>query len=79
MIRELILQFKLGAIEPAYFREKFGVEIEHRFSDPLCRLREKGLLRREGSALVLSREALLFVDSLLDDFFLPHHRNASYT
>ena len=79
MIRELILQFKLGAIEPAYFREKFGVEIEHRFSDPLVHLSEKGLLRREGSALVLSREALLFVDSLLGDFFLPHHRNASYT
>ena len=77
MIRELILQFKIGAVEPGYFRKKFGVEIENQFADPLARLRDEGLLRREGSALVLSREALLVVDSLLGEFFLPHHRNTS--
>ncbi|NIP93763.1 MAG: coproporphyrinogen III oxidase, partial [Akkermansiaceae bacterium] len=32
MIREFILQMKLGHVETDYFREKFGVDILERFA-----------------------------------------------
>jgi len=32
----------------------------------------------EGEEWTLSREALLRVDSLLDQFFLPQHQDARY-
>ena len=78
MIRELILQFKLGRIRPAYFEEKFGVDIAGEFSDQLGELRQEGYLMAEDEELVLSRNALLRVDSLLPAFFLPRHRDARY-
>src|SRR4051794_29968970 len=38
LIRELILQLKLGHVSRAYFLEKFGVELTARFAAPLQRL-----------------------------------------
>ena len=35
MIRELILQMKLGQVQEAYFSNKFGVEIQERFRRPI--------------------------------------------
>ena len=40
MIRELILQMKLGRVHRAYFQGKFGVDIEQRFAEPLSELRD---------------------------------------
>ena len=40
MIRELVLQFKLGSVRPAYFRDKYGVDI----------------LQRGGNAVYISGE-----------------------
>ena len=37
MIREFILQLKLGRVEPAYFARKFGVELLERFREPNLR------------------------------------------
>lgn len=78
MIRELILQMKLGRVRRAYFRDKFGVDIRHRFADPMRRLGEKGFLMPDENDLRLNREGLLQVDRLLYDFFLPQHQNARY-
>ena len=78
LIRELVLQFKLGHVNAGYFREKFGVEITDRFSAPLERLREWGYLTIEGDELQLNREGLLQVDRLIHEFFLPQHRDARY-
>src|SRR5436309_4619321 len=47
MIRELILQFKLGRVNAAYFRRKFGVEIRDRFAGALQTLREWGYLEED--------------------------------
>ncbi|HSF17511.1 MAG TPA: coproporphyrinogen-III oxidase family protein [Vicinamibacteria bacterium] len=79
LIRELILQMKLGRLSRSYFRKKFGRDILEDFQDPLGDLQERGLLTIEGDALRLSREALLRVDSLLPRFFLPEHRSTRYT
>src|SRR5438132_543776 len=44
MIRELILQFKLGHVDAGYFRRKFGVDLRERFPEALDDLREWGFL-----------------------------------
>ena len=78
MIRELILQMKLGHVEAGHFRDKFGVDIQERFAAPLDRLREEGYLLPDRDGLRLNRDGLLQVDRLLHDFFLPQHRVARY-
>ena len=79
LIRQLVLQMKLGRIDRSYFLQHFGVDIDRRFAQPLGRLTERGFLERDGETLRLSREALLQVDWLLHVFFLPQHRDARYT
>lgn len=79
MIRELILQMKLGRVSQSYFQEKFRVNIAERFRQQFDDLRVQGLLSDQGDWLVLSREALLRVDPLLHAFFLPQHRGTRYT
>src|SRR2546426_1885607 len=78
LIREFILQLKLGHVSRDYFRKKFGVELAERFAEPLQRLRDWGFLATEGDQVLLNRDGLLQVDRLLHEFFLPHHRNARY-
>lgn len=73
MIREFILQMKLGHVTASYFREKFGVDILERFAEPLGHLQEDGDLQVENGEIKLSRDGLLCVDNILHDFFLPQH------
>jgi putative oxygen-independent coproporphyrinogen III oxidase len=79
VIRELILQMKLGRVRKAYFRDKFGVELEQQFAEPLKELHNEGFLSIDQDSLRLNRNGLLQVDRLLHEFFLPEHRNARYT
>ena len=78
MIREVVLQFKLGRISRAYFERKFGVDVLARFAEPLALLKSRGALSIEGDCLRLSRDGLLQVDRLVHEFFLPEHRTARY-
>ena len=77
-IREFILQWKLGSVRPAYFLEKFGVDVEERYRPVLEDWQRLGILEKRADRWVLSRDALLRVDSLLHQFFLPQHRDAKY-
>ena len=77
-IREFILQWKLGSVRPAYFLEKFGVDVEERYRPVLEDWQRQGILEKRADRWVLSRDALLRVDSLLHQFFLPQHRDAKY-
>ena len=79
MIRELILQLKLGRVSQSYFRDKFGVVITGRFNQQVAELKRRGMLSGQGDWLVLTREALLKIDVILHAFFLPQHQNARYT
>jgi oxygen-independent coproporphyrinogen-3 oxidase len=80
LIRELILQLKLGSIDPTYFHEKYGVNILDRFRDQFASLSQSGDLRTATEQVVsLTREGLLRVDSLLGRFFLPQHAGIRYT
>src|SRR5207249_3217489 len=78
LIREFILQLKLGHVSRAYFRQKFGVELTDVFAAPMQRLRDWGYLSMEGDQVLLNREGLLQVDRLLHEFFLPQHRTGRY-
>jgi oxygen-independent coproporphyrinogen-3 oxidase len=74
MIREFILQMKLGHVRLGYFTEKFGVDIARRFAGQLSHLGGEGLLTVTGDEMRLTRDGLLCVDTLLHEFFLPQHR-----
>jgi oxygen-independent coproporphyrinogen-3 oxidase len=79
-IRELILQLKLGSIAPAYFRDKYRVNVLERFRDQLEALKADGYLQTAtDQAVALTREGLLRVDGLLPRFFLPQHAGIRYT
>jgi len=76
VIRELILQMKLGHVHRAYFGEKFGIDIRQRFAEPLEKMRDGGFLANREGDIELNRDGLLQVDKLLWEFFLPQHRAA---
>jgi oxygen-independent coproporphyrinogen III oxidase len=76
LIRELILQMKLGHVRDRYFEEKFGVRIQQRFAIPIGILRDRGYLTADADSLHLTRDGLLQVDRLLYEFFLPEHKLA---
>ncbi len=80
MIRELVLQLKLGSVRPAYFRGKYDVDILERFRDELGALKAEGYVSAAtGEIVALTREGLLRVDVLLRSFFLPRHMGIRYT
>jgi oxygen-independent coproporphyrinogen III oxidase len=78
MIREFILQMKLGHVSRDYFQTKFGVDLRERFAESLGKLQRQGFLELDNGSLRVNREGLLQVDRLLHEFFLPEHRNARY-
>jgi len=78
LIRELILQLKLGRISRAYFQRKFGVDVRERFAGQFRYLEQEGFASVAGDSVALTRDALLQVDSLLHPFFLPAHHHARY-
>ncbi|HEX7859693.1 MAG TPA: coproporphyrinogen-III oxidase family protein [Verrucomicrobiae bacterium] len=78
LIREFVLQLKLGRSSISYFNEKFKTDALKRFAEPIRTLKDWGFLTVEGDSLVLNRDGLLQVDRLLHEFFLPEHKNARY-
>jgi len=79
LVRETILQLKLGRLDLAYFKEKFGEDILETFGAAFELLRERSLLETSSDGVRLSREGLLRVDSLLPEFYDPKYQGARYT
>ena len=79
LIRELILQLKLGTLETGYFREKFGVDVLAEFAPAWRQLEQEEMLRVEDGTVELTRAGLLQVDRLLPSFYDDRYRNARYT
>ncbi|MCS1410235.1 MAG: Oxygen-independent coproporphyrinogen-III oxidase-like protein YqeR [Verrucomicrobia subdivision 3 bacterium] len=78
LIREFILQLKLGVVSCQYFNEKFETDVLERFAEPLQQLKNWGFLSVDGDQIQLNRDGLIQVDRLLQEFFLPEHRNVRY-
>lgn len=76
-IREFILQMKLGRISTDYFINKFNKDPNTVFREALDSMVAQGWLHLENGSPVLSREALLQVDSMLQRFFKPCHQEPS--
>ncbi|MCO6437774.1 MAG: coproporphyrinogen III oxidase family protein [Phycisphaerae bacterium] len=79
LIREMILQLKLGRIDAAYFQRKFGANILDTFGEAFSSLRDEGLADVDDGTITLSRKGLLRVDGLLPRFYEPAFRNVRYT
>jgi oxygen-independent coproporphyrinogen-3 oxidase len=79
LIRELVLQLKLGSIQPAYFQHKFGTDIRAEFAAAIDRWRDEGMMDLHSDRLDLTRAGLLQVDRLLPAFFEPEHCGSRYT
>lgn len=79
LIREMILQLKLGRLETRYFHNKFDVQITDRFADGFSSLVGEGLAEIKNGTVRLTRNGLLRVDSLLPRFFEPQFRQVRYT
>jgi oxygen-independent coproporphyrinogen-3 oxidase len=77
-IREFILQLKLGRVSRDYFTRKFGVDPLQQFAAPLQTLKDWAFLTVEGDNIMMNREAMLQIDRLLHEFFLPQHKNTRY-
>ena len=73
MIREFLLQMKLGQVAIDYFKGKFSVDLIARYADQLKELAEEGFLEYDNESIRLHRRGLLCVDNLLFKFFLPEH------
>jgi oxygen-independent coproporphyrinogen-3 oxidase len=79
LIRQLVLQMKLGKLKRSYFQDKFGVDILEYFAEPFRMYREAGFISVNGDWIELDRDALLQVDEMLHEFLLPEHRGVRYT
>jgi oxygen-independent coproporphyrinogen-3 oxidase len=80
MIREFVLQLKRGFVLPAYFTEKYGVNVLDRFHDQLASLNASGFLDvARDDRIAITRDGLMRVDVLLKRFFLPQHLGIRYT
>ncbi|MCB9891435.1 MAG: coproporphyrinogen III oxidase family protein [Planctomycetes bacterium] len=78
LIREFVLQLKLGRLSIAAFRDKFGVDVRERFREPLETHRRDGMIDWDDEHVFTSREGLFQIDRLLWDFFLPEHVTERY-
>ena len=79
LIRETILQMKKGWLDRGYFQQKFGVDVVERFAQPLRRYEQAGFVTITDEKIILDRDALLQVDTMLHEFFLPQHGGERYT
>ena len=78
LIREAVLQFKLGSLDLQYFRDKFGVDLREHFPAALDYIRSTGNLTEDDNFLRLNIQGLLQVDRYVHEFFLPQHRDSRY-
>lgn len=77
-LREFMLQLKLGSVQASDFTRKFGRDPREQFAQPLATLQEWGYLTHDGDRIGLTRDGLLQVDRLLQEFFKPEHRTGRY-
>ncbi|MFQ5652356.1 MAG: coproporphyrinogen-III oxidase family protein [bacterium] len=79
LVRELILQLKLGKVSVRYFENKFKVNIIEAFAPAYKTLRQEGMLTFDEQEVRLTTNGLLRVDQLLPEFYAERYRNARYT
>ena len=80
LIREFVLQLKLGRVRPKYFTDKYGADVLAQFERPLRTLANDGYAAEVSDEVIaLTRDGLLRVDALLPRFFQAKHAGIRYT
>ena len=79
MIRQMILQLKLGRIQTSWFSSKFGVDILSRWQPVWQSYQKDGMLEVDEKSITLTRKGLLQVDGLLPAFYESEYQNVRYT
>lgn len=79
LVREMVLQLKKGWLDPAYFQEKFDVDIVEHWKPVWQRYIDDGLVTIDDDRVRLTRDGLLRADSLLPAFFEQEHQGVRYT
>ena len=79
LVREMILQMKLGHLSRAYFQVKFATDIIERFGEPFATLRSEGMLDWDGDTVRITPAGMLQVDGLLPAFYHSRYRHSRYT
>lgn len=72
LVRELVLQLKLGKLRRDHFLNKFGVDVLERFREPLEPILEKGWIVCDDEEIRLTALGLPRVDHMIP--FFPAHR-----
>jgi len=78
LVREFILQLKLGQVSREWFRSKFGVDVLRHFEHPLLRLVRKDYVHIQKDTISATRAGLLRIDRLLPSFYFPDHQGARF-
>ena len=78
LVRELVLQLKLGRADLSLLEERHGVDVRNRFAEPLAALSARGLLVVDCGSITLTRDGLLHADRLIQELYLPQHRGQEY-
>ena len=79
LVREFVLQLKLGEVPIAPFRKRFSVDIANELGEPLRVCAAEGWLTVTDEAVRLTRRGLLRVDRLLPRFYDSRFRDVRYT
>jgi oxygen-independent coproporphyrinogen-3 oxidase len=79
LVREFVLQLKVGEVPVAPFRERFGVDIAKEFAGPLREFIAQGWLNVSDEAVRLTRQGLLRADRLLSHFYDSQFQDVRYT
>lgn len=79
LIREFVLQLKLGRARADYFLTKFGVDIRQRFIEPLTRMTQSGWLTIDDHGVSMTRRGLIRIDRLIPEFYPPRHQDVRYS
>lgn len=75
LLREFVLQLKLGRTQISYFKEKYQADVTEVFSEPIELIKQRGYLSIEGDDIIINRDGMLQIDKQLHEFFMPQHRD----
>lgn len=79
MVREFILQLKLGSVDADYFQSKFSVNPIKQFANIIEPLEKQGWIESHPHGLSTTPEGLLHVDHMIPTFYLPKHKDVRYS
>jgi oxygen-independent coproporphyrinogen-3 oxidase len=78
VVREFVLQLKTGGCCTRPFRERFGVNLLDRFSEPLAHFREIGWIETVAGEINVTRAGLLHVDRMIPAFYDDRYKSIRY-